>query len=96
MRNQRLAAKLKEIAESKGITRAQLAVAWVLAKNNSMVPVMGARTRNQLVDSLGVCCFFPLFVLLYEEPALRRKFGDSYEEYKRRVPRWLPRRPRSG
>jgi protein-S-isoprenylcysteine O-methyltransferase Ste14 len=32
-----------------------------------------------------------LFVLLYEEPALRRKFGAEFEEYCRRVPRWLPR-----
>ena len=35
------------------------------------------------------------FVLLYEEPALRSKFGASYEEYCRTVPRWIPRlRPR--
>jgi protein-S-isoprenylcysteine O-methyltransferase Ste14 len=32
-----------------------------------------------------------LFVLLFEEPALRRKFGADYEEYCRRVPRWFPR-----
>jgi protein-S-isoprenylcysteine O-methyltransferase Ste14 len=32
-----------------------------------------------------------LFVLLYEEPALKRKFGENYEAYCRRVPRWLPR-----
>jgi protein-S-isoprenylcysteine O-methyltransferase Ste14 len=32
-----------------------------------------------------------VFVLLYEEPTLRRKFGAEYEEYCRRVPRWLPR-----
>ncbi len=32
-----------------------------------------------------------LFVLLYEEPTLRRKFGAEYEAYCRRVPRWLPR-----
>ncbi len=31
------------------------------------------------------------FVLLYEEPALTRKFGAAYEEYRRNVPRWLPR-----
>jgi protein-S-isoprenylcysteine O-methyltransferase Ste14 len=37
-----------------------------------------------------------LFVLGYEEPALRRRFGPSYEEYVQRVGRWLPRiRPRS-
>ena len=32
-----------------------------------------------------------LFVLLYEEPTLRRRFGPSYEAYTQRVGRWLPR-----
>jgi len=32
-----------------------------------------------------------LFLLFFEEPALQRKFGAEYEEYCRRVPRWLPR-----
>lgn len=32
-----------------------------------------------------------LFVLFYEEPTLRRKFGADYEEYCRNVRRWLPR-----
>jgi protein-S-isoprenylcysteine O-methyltransferase Ste14 len=32
-----------------------------------------------------------LFVLLYEEPTLREKFGEEYEAYRKRVPRWLPR-----
>jgi protein-S-isoprenylcysteine O-methyltransferase Ste14 len=31
------------------------------------------------------------FVRLYEEPALTRKFGAAYEEYRRNVPRWLPK-----
>lgn len=34
---------------------------------------------------------FHLFVLLYEEPALKRKMGPAYEEYCREVPRWIPR-----
>ena len=34
---------------------------------------------------------FNAFVLLYEEPALKRKFGDSYKRYCATVPRWLPR-----
>jgi protein-S-isoprenylcysteine O-methyltransferase Ste14 len=32
-----------------------------------------------------------LFVIFYEEPALRRQFGESYEQYRRAVPRWIPR-----
>ena len=32
-----------------------------------------------------------LFVVLYEEPTLRRNFGDEYEEYCHRVRRWWPR-----
>src|SRR6202521_1973759 len=32
-----------------------------------------------------------LFVLFYEEPHLKRVFGGQYEDYCRRVPRWLPR-----
>jgi protein-S-isoprenylcysteine O-methyltransferase Ste14 len=32
-----------------------------------------------------------LFVVFYEEPTLRRKFGAEYEEYCRNVSRWLPR-----
>ena len=32
-----------------------------------------------------------LFVMFYEEPTLKNKFGASYEEYLRRVPRWLPK-----
>ena len=33
-----------------------------------------------------------LFVILYEEPALRARFGESYEQYRRAVGRWIPRR----
>ncbi len=32
------------------------------------------------------------FVAGYEEPTLRRQFGDSYDEYRRNVPGWWPRR----
>ena len=35
------------------------------------------------------------FVIFYEEPTLRRQFGESYEEYRRSVPRWIPRIRRS-
>jgi len=32
-----------------------------------------------------------VFVLTYEEPTLAQHFGESYEEYRRTVPRWIPR-----
>ncbi len=32
-----------------------------------------------------------LFVVFYEEPHLRRRFGASYQDYCAQVPRWLPR-----
>ena len=34
-----------------------------------------------------------LFVMGYEEPTLRRRFGESYENYRREVGRWIPRLP---
>ena len=40
---------------------------------------------------------FHLFVVTYEEPTLRRRFGASHERYCAAVPRWLPRlRPWNG
>ena len=38
---------------------------------------------------------FHLVVTLYEEPTLQKQFGASYEEFSRRVCRWLPRIPSS-
>ena len=44
---------------------------------------------------LGYAAFFcvpvQLFVVFYEEPTLRRQFGESYEKYRRSVPRWIPK-----
>jgi protein-S-isoprenylcysteine O-methyltransferase Ste14 len=36
---------------------------------------------------------FHLWVVLYEEPTLKRKFGSAYARYCENVRRWLPRRP---
>lgn len=38
---------------------------------------------------------FHSFVMFYEEPHLRKAFGESYERFLRDVPRWIPRRPRA-
>jgi protein-S-isoprenylcysteine O-methyltransferase Ste14 len=34
---------------------------------------------------------FHLFVMFYEEPALKRRFGESYRRYCESTPRWVPR-----
>jgi aryl-alcohol dehydrogenase-like predicted oxidoreductase len=52
-RNQALVAQLQSLAAEKGVTPAQLAIAWVLAKQDFLVPVMGARKRTQLTESLA-------------------------------------------
>ena len=52
-RNQRLVEALARLATEKGARPAQLAIAWVRAKGANILPVMGARTRAQLEESLG-------------------------------------------
>lgn len=44
--------------------------------------------------AIYLACFWViahLFILFYEEPTLRRQFGEEYERYRERVPRWIPR-----
>jgi aryl-alcohol dehydrogenase-like predicted oxidoreductase len=52
-RNQRLVDALHTLAADKRVTASQLAIAWVLAKGDSIVALIGARTREQLEESLG-------------------------------------------
>jgi len=50
--NLRLVEALRTTAEEKGITVAQLAIAWVLARGDDIVPVLGARRRQQLAEAV--------------------------------------------
>jgi protein-S-isoprenylcysteine O-methyltransferase Ste14 len=49
------------------------------------------RADQLLLYALGIGLCFHLFVVLYEEPHLQKTFGASYEEYRSRVNRWLPK-----
>ena len=51
--NLKLAAKVAEIAEEKGITPAQLALAWVLAQGSDIVPIPGTKRRTYLEQNAG-------------------------------------------
>lgn len=65
-RNQAVVDALRLLAAEKSVTPTQLAIAWVMAKNPIVVPVMGARTRKQLAETLGA-----LEVKLSREDVLR-------------------------
>jgi len=52
-RNQALIDALRALAAEKDVTASQLAIAWVLAKGENIVALVGARTRAQLAESLG-------------------------------------------
>jgi len=51
--NDRLVGTLRALAAEKHLQPSQLAIAWVLAKKPYIVPVIGARKRTQLAESLG-------------------------------------------
>ena len=52
-RNLALVESLRTIAQSARLSVAQLAIAWVLAQGADIVPLVGARRRDQLAEALG-------------------------------------------
>ncbi|HWL86391.1 MAG TPA: aldo/keto reductase [Polyangiaceae bacterium] len=52
-KNEVLVQRIRDFASASGRTATQLSVAWVLAKQPTLVPLLGARTREQLEDVLG-------------------------------------------
>lgn len=51
--NLALVEALRRVAEAKGVTVAQIAIAWVAARGNDIVPLVGARQRGRLEEALG-------------------------------------------
>ncbi len=52
-KNLALVEALRGVAEAKGATVAQAAIAWVLNQGKDIVPLVGARRRDRLTESLG-------------------------------------------
>ena len=52
-KNLALVEALSAVAATKGMTTAQAAIAWVLAKGEDIVPIIGARRRDRLEEALG-------------------------------------------
>jgi aryl-alcohol dehydrogenase-like predicted oxidoreductase len=87
-RNQRLLETLQKLATEKGISASQLAIAWVLAKGTTIAPLIGARTRPQLTESLGALqvALTPGEIARMEEaiPA-SAVAGTRYDEHQMRI-----------
>ena len=52
-RNLELLTTLEKIAEAKGATTAQLAIAWVASRGSDIVPLIGTKRRDRLAEALG-------------------------------------------
>jgi aryl-alcohol dehydrogenase-like predicted oxidoreductase len=52
-KNLALVEALRKVADAKGATVAQIAIAWVAAQGKDIVPLIGARRRDRLAESLG-------------------------------------------
>lgn len=55
------------------------------------VAVLLVFQASALLGYAAVCVGFNLFILAYEEPVLRRQFGEAYRRSCAAVPRWIPR-----
>lgn len=53
--------------------------------------VFGRAHGRAIIVACAAVLGLPLFVVLYEEPSLRRRFGADYDEYCRNIRRWVPR-----
>ncbi|HSD24595.1 MAG TPA: aldo/keto reductase [Solirubrobacterales bacterium] len=79
--NQRIVAKVREIAEEKGATPAQLALAWVLAQGDDIVPIPGTRRRKYLEENVvAVDVELTEDDLARIEEELPAPAGDRYNE----------------
>ncbi|MDQ0994569.1 aldo/keto reductase [Streptomyces sp. V3I7] len=79
--NLRLAAKVKEIAAEKGVTPAQLAIAWVLAQGDDLVPIPGTKRRSYLEqNAAAVGIELTKEDLARIDAELPRAAGQRYDE----------------
>lgn len=55
--NLALVEELRRVAAAKGVSVAQIAIAWVLSRGSDIVPLVGARRRDRLTEALGALEF---------------------------------------
>jgi len=87
-RNAGLIEALQRAAAEKGASATQLAIAWVLAKSPTIVPVIGARTRAQLAESMGalqVTLTLADLARIEEAVPATAVAGSRYDEHQMRI-----------
>jgi len=78
--NRQLVARVRELAEEKGVTAAQLALAWVLAQGTDVVPIPGTKRRTyveQNAEAVEIELSEDELVRLAELPTAA---GERYDE----------------
>ena len=65
-------------------------------RERARAAAVAAERAGRIRYAAGVWLVFHVFVVLYEEPTLRRQFGQSYVAYRESVRRWIPRRRGTG
>lgn len=79
--NQNLSAGFAAIATAKGCTPAQLAIAWVLAQGEHIIPIPGTKRRKYLVDNAGAVDVTLSTDDLGVIQALLAKYPDTGDRY---------------
>ncbi|MDB5142885.1 MAG: aldo/keto reductase [Mucilaginibacter sp.] len=79
--NQNLAAGFAEIAVQKGCSPAQLAIAWVLAQGDNIIPIPGTKKRKNLKDNAGSVDVTISADDIKQIEALLAKYPDTGERY---------------
>jgi aryl-alcohol dehydrogenase-like predicted oxidoreductase len=85
--NEKLAAGFAEIAKEKGCSPAQLALAWVLAQGDNIIPIPGTKKQEKLKDNAGSVDVVVTPADTQQIEALLLKYpniGDRYNENNKR------------
>lgn len=86
--NRQLAAGFAAMAEAKGCTPAQLAIAWVLARGGNIIPIPGTKRRKYLLDNAGAVDvtlkpgdFAEIDALIQRYPDIGDRYNEANKKY---------------